>query len=452
MDALRRPFHHRHEAARAGPRTKAARRGPRSLWSSLRREEGQVLVLACGMMVVLLAVAGLSIDLGTGWATKQSARMAASAAAAAGADDLPGSASQAQADALAMAATDGFQSGVGGVTVAVHVPPVSSQSHNGNPDSVEVDITRQWPTDFLQVLGIDRMTVTAQAVATAAPVVAPPCAICVLNPSGGTALEANGVVQVSVQGAGIAVDSTSSAAGVFNGSVAVSAPDIRMAGDYVATGDPSLTPTPQTGAQPVPDPLASVPAPAVTGPLQGSVALASGSETIQPGIYSGIAVSGGDLTLSPGTYVITGAFSVSGDAAVTGDGVTLYFTCSAYSASNPAPCDGSAGGGLTLSGGTNYSLQAPSSGTYQGLTVFYDRGNTAPLTVAGSVTSDGLKGTVYLADGQLVVDGSSEVTEMDSMLIANNVVLNGDGNIAIDYSSADNAPLPPEPGSSVLTE
>jgi hypothetical protein len=416
-------------------------------------EGGQALVVIALATVVVVACAGLAIDLGTVRAAQAAAQAAADAAATAGADDLPGSASAAVADAVAEAQANGYVSGVDGTTVAVNSPPRESRSHNGDPNSVEVIITRQVPTTFLRVLGLGSAQVKAYAVATSSAASGPPCALCVLSPAMPGALDLVGNPSVRITGSGVTVDSQASDGLEANGNATLSSSAIGIVGGYQVTGNVHLTPTPVTGVSPVPDPLASVPPPAVSGPAYGAVtANGNGTTAIDPGIYSTIAVNGNaTLQLAPGTYVITNALLLNGNPTIDGSGVTLYFTCPGYSSADPAPCDGQAGAGLTLNGNPVYDLSAPTSGPYQGLTVFYDRGNTAGLTINGNA-SDDLTGTIYAKSADAVLNGNPGINQLNSLVVVNSATLNGDGQLNISFQQDQNYPVPPHTGSSVLTE
>ena len=123
-----------------------------------------------------------------------------------------------------------------------------------------------------------------------------------------------------------------------------------MGGYQKASGE-TFSPTPNTGAASLADPLAGLAAPSSSGLTNyGSVSLTSGSRTISPGIYSSIKVSNSaSLTMSPGTYIIKGGgFSVSGNANVSGSGVTIY----------------NAGSNCPSTGGTYGSINWSSTGTF----------------------------------------------------------------------------------------
>src|SRR5262249_45311720 len=143
-------------------------------------------------------------------------------------------------------------------------------------------------------------------------------------------------------------------------------------------------------------PLGCLPLPAVVGPVNCTFG-PSTSQTINPGVYNGINAKG-DLTLNPGIYVITGSFQTSSAARVRGSGVTLYFACPKLTAPYWQSCNtsGQSGGTLSLGGSGGFTLAAPTSGTYTGMLVFYDRNNTADVTMTGS-SSYSTSGTIYCA-------------------------------------------------------
>jgi hypothetical protein len=103
---------------------------------------------------------------------------------------------------------------------------------------------------------------------------------------------------------------------------------IDVHGRIQKSGNASLRPAPVAGAAAVPDPLAGLTAPGVSGLTSyGAEVLSSNaSATINPGLYTQIQVSGNArLTMTPGLYVIAGGgFAVSGNASVAGSGVTIH--------------------------------------------------------------------------------------------------------------------------------
>ena len=149
-------------------------------------------------------------------------------------------------------------------------------------------------------------------------------------------------------------------------------------------------------------------------------------------MYGTIQASGnGKLKLNPGTYVVKTKLSVTGNAAIQGTGVTLYFACSAY----PSPC-GSSGASFELTGNGTLAVSPPTSGNFQGITIFYDRAVTTSSSLTGN--SDGFGGTIYMKSAMLQLTGGGGT--IDSVVIANTVKMSGNSTLRINAVAAENHP------------
>ena len=142
------------------------------------------------------------------------------------------------------------------------------------------------------------------------------------------------------------------------------------------------------------------------------------SETIQPGIYSQISVSGNaKLTMSGGIYIIEGGgFSVSGNASVTGSGVMIVNAGSNY------PGTGGTYGSITLGGNGTCNLSPATSGTYAGIVFFQPADNTKALTVTGNAS--GITGTIYAPAAPLSESGNAV---LNASLIVDTLTISGNG-------------------------
>ena len=145
------------------------------------------------------------------------------------------------------------------------------------------------------------------------------------------------------------------------------------------------------------------------------------SATIRPGIYSQISVSGnGTLTLGSGVYIIEGGgFTVSGNANVTGSGVTIFNAGSRY------PTTGGTYGSITLSGNGSFNLSPPTTGTYAGIVIFQSRDNTKALTLSGNAS--GMTGTIYAPAAQVSESGNAQLNaslDVDLLSISGNGIAN----------------------------
>jgi hypothetical protein len=158
--------------------------------------------------------------------------------------------------------------------------------------------------------------------------------------------------------------------------------------------------------------------------------------TLSHGVYESISVSGNaTLTLEPGVYVLTDApgLSITGNGRVVGNGVTVYLACSSY----PTPCAGP-GAPLSLAVNGHYLASAPTSTEYAGLSIFSDRGNTAPIVVANNAGLN-LNGALYAASAPLTVT-SSPGLRVDGLLVVGTLLLDGDGPVDVNYNPS--VPLP----------
>jgi large repetitive protein len=246
--------------------------------------------------------------------------------------------------------------------------------------------------------------------------------ILLLDRTASGALSLSGNAGLNVPG-NIVIDSNSTTAVVASGNAEVESAGLKIVGKYKVSGNASLGGNVTTGAAVVADPLASLAAP-TAGTLRGSINLSSNrSQTIDPGVYTQIKVSGNAiLTMRPGVYIITGGgLSVSGNAAVAGSGVTIYNAGSNF----PAP-------GISLSGNGAINLTAPTTGTYAGVLIFQARDNTRALALSGNADME-MRGIVYAPSAMLTISGNGGLS---LPMIVDSLTLSGN---AASTMSADGA-------------
>lgn len=241
-----------------------------------------------------------------------------------------------------------------------------------------------------------------------------PGSILLLDPNHSDSLSATGNGDITVTGGGsINVDSSSSEDALAGGNGQVSAAQISVHGTpgTKTTGNGKFVGAVTSGAPVVNDPLSTLATPSQP-PRAGSRAIISGHSVVylKPGTYvGGIRVSGQAVVyLEPGIYYLEGGgLTVTGQAQVlmapdaashpssdTGTGVLIYL------ASNQAT------DGITISGQAIVKLQAPTSGIWQGISIFEARTSTAPITVSGSGQLI-LDGTLYAASAKVNVSGNA---------------------------------------------
>ena len=186
----------------------------------------------------------------------------------------------------------------------------------------------------------------------------------------------------------------------------------------------------RTGVPPTPDPLAYLPQP---DPSKMSVqsskkmTVSGGSPTLQPGIYKGgIAVSGqGGLTMQPGIYYMDGGgFSFTGQGSLYAPGVVIF---NAPQNSNDIVSIQGSGKGAVY-------VTPPSTGIYQGISVFQDRNWDTSMNISGNGNFTFL-GTFYAAKAYLKISGNSPSNSIGSQYISRLLSLSGSGGVGITWDT-----------------
>jgi hypothetical protein len=227
----------------------------------------------------------------------------------------------------------------------------------------------------------------------------------------------------------IIVNSIDPEAAIAQGGYVVTAPEYFISGGYTTTGSGTFVGEMHTGRQGLADPLIDVPPPNPTTMVQQSnkkIQYTNGTTTLQPGVYKGgISVSGtGNLVLEPGIYYMDGGgFTFSGQGSLLGEGVMIYND----------PGNGQADG-ISVTGQGSIILSAPTSGIYQGLTFFQERGADVAGNVQGTGGQTDITGTFYFPDAHLQVSGNGGVVNLGSQYISRELTLGGNGTINIQWT------------------
>ena len=390
-------------------------------------ERGQALILFVFGLAALMGFVGLAIDVGLAFVARREMVNAADSAALAGAARLVEGApvSAAIAEAEKFAENNGYSDGAD-VSVAVNIPPTSGLN-SGDSNFVEVVIEQEIGTFFAVALGRDTWEVTARAVAGVETQANAEYALISLNPTASNALDLNGNATVTVNGAGVMVNSNHDHAIDLNGNAALTADVIRVFGGWRTNGNATIDPIP-TNAAPIPDPLAALPVPAVADyTVQSASELrvdANQSVEVDPGIFiDGIQVSGnGQLIMNSGIYFLRGGgLQVSGNGSVSGNAVLIYVTCGSGS------CPSGTSGDVDISGNGIVSLSPMTSGDWAGVTFFQDRNNNQNFRISGNGLA-GTSGAIYARDARVEFNGNASTTVQ---IIADTVRNNGNADISI---------------------
>jgi len=322
------------------------------------------------------------------------------------------------------------------------------------------------PLVFGPVAGVDNINVRRYAIAmthggTGAGVIAlspgktPPYRPGLLI-NGGAILDVNdGIIQVN---------SEASDAIVFKGSsMELSAEELNLCGDIVSPAFDleALDFAIDDDAPPLPDPLCPNPAgctppptwdPAADRSVSGeTLKISSGTHVLEPGYYSGgFDITGGNVTLKPGIYVLgggpqgKGGLVIGGNANFCAKGVMFYITT-----------DGKKYGKVDLAGTGNIRITPPDPdstdfcgadfkypegldfATYSTISIFQDRANYNPARIVGTTLMD-IDGTLYFPRAHVDLTGTGD--GFGNQLIAWTIEISGNSNITINYRGKE--PLP----------
>jgi len=420
-----------------------------------RRRKGTVVVAVGACLIALLSILALSLDGGLLLDKRRQAQGAADAAALAAASELfkayftngalddgplAGKTGPMAGDirkfAKDVAKANGFEDGIDGVTVEVYIPPISGL-FVGQRGHAEVKISTVEHRYFSRVFGpSDDIPISARAVARGKRSTVNN-GIIVLDPDDKGSFSTGGGGTVSVAGtAAVLVNSANSEAMIANGGGTVSSQagyDVTGTPGWSTPGGGSFGGAINSGVDPTPDPLRTIPEPdPATMTVRSTKKLTHSSAstiTLNPGVYiGGISVSGkGNVILNPGIYYMKGGFSFSGQGSITGNGVVIY---------NDPQSNSDA---IDLSGQGAITLTPPTSGPYQGITLFQKREGTIQPTVG--VTGNGtaplyMTGTFYAPSAQLKVTGNGTQDTIGSQYISNTLILGGNGTFKVDWNPA----------------
>jgi hypothetical protein len=421
-----------------------------------KQQAGQAVIMITLGITFLLGLLGLVVDVGYAYYVKQAAQGAADAAVMAAITSAnstrgicgtgvlcqtgyscPSSPTNSTDFGVAClyAGTNGFVNS-GGQTVSI-------SSGTGVPPTAPGITTKHWITatisqklslGFLAALGVN--TGYAYSQSTSAVVVAPsPGCIYVMKPTNTSMTVAGSSSTLINTTCGIFINSSAANALSVSGQASVTASLVDIVGGAQTGGGASVSPMPATGSAAVADPLGNLPAPAFSGCDHTAYTLSGGTTTLSQGVYcGGITLSGSaNVTFNPGTYILNGGgLNVSStNVVLNGNGVTFYNTATV---GNPfAP--------IAFSGGSNITLTAPASGTYQGILFFQDRSistSGGQNSITGQVGAT-LSGTIYMPSGNLTFAGGSSSGALTVAIVAYTFQINGGAYLQGDTSGARTA-------------
>jgi hypothetical protein len=172
------------------------------------------------------------------------------------------------------------------------------------------------------------------------------------------------------------------------------------------------------------DPYANLPTPTVVGSATSVIVNPFGVLNLLPGIYSGMTVKG-TLNLAPGTYVIDGGtLNLSAQAVINGTGVTFVLT------SRTASFRPSSIATITINGGAQWNVTAPTSGTYAGVLMYQDRRAVdGGSNIMNGNSSSILQGALYFPSQELQFQGTVGMNIKCIKLVAKRFTFTGNSTI-----------------------
>lgn len=420
-----------------------------------RLQQGSILVLSAGLMIILVGFLGLVIDGGEIASTERSAQNAADGAALGAAYDILNNGANVgytfPTNATNIASSIAVKNGMASNEVTMtylQANGITTATAASNVAYVKADVSHNFPTLFLPVIGIDSATLTTHA-KVQLNYTPPACAICVLG-SSGTVLTESGATLTTYL-APIVVNSLSANAINITGSGSVVDSQLGGVGPtpaiYVGTGGTwgnpgggTYTPTP-TNAIPIADPLFGLVQPPDGGKApttnQGdAIITSSGNATLSPGIYGKLEYTGsGKLTFNPGTYIVTTDLLFNAGGKVDGTaGVTFYLACSSY----PTPCTagGQAGASFTFTNNGRVNLYGEAAGgEYPGMLLMADRNNTSAINWSPSSNTSTI-GTIYAATSPVTIGGAGYAAY--GQIVVNTLTVNTSAAMTVAYYSTQN--------------
>jgi Flp pilus assembly protein TadG len=409
---------------------------------------GAIVVLVAVCLTAILTFVAIAIDGGSLLEQRRKSQSTADAAALAAAETLfrkyptnkgLDADSSAATAAMAIAAANGYSNDGTTSVVTVRTSPAA---YSGGPNQgqplpkgyVEVSVQYNHGRYFSRVVGMGSIPVKARAVARGSWAPAN-VGIHVLDLHDSASLTATGESSVTVSGgAAVIVNSDASDAATSTGGTLTADNFDITGGSSVSGGKGGFFGGLNYGREPQPDLLRNIPQPKMgdySEQSNGPKHYSNGNRTISPGVYhGGITITGqANVTMLPGVYYMDGGgFSFGGQGNLIANGVMIY----------NAPKGPSHSISISGSGGGSVTMTPPTSGLYQGLTLFQNRSAENELSVTGN-GGFSIKGTFYAAGALMKVGGGGN-SQIGSQYISNNLSIVGNGGMKIDYNPAEVIP------------
>jgi Flp pilus assembly protein TadG len=376
-------------------------------------------------MTILIGMISLGVEVSYLLLSHRQMQSAADGAALAGADALSvGNTSAIATEADAVAAADGFTSGVNGVVVTISNPPADG-AHAG--DSTAVEATVAQPQSLTLITLFRSGTISVSATAVAQVVSAGLYCSLSLDSSAAAALSLSNSAQLLTNtNCGVAVDSLSSSAITMTNSAIIGGPVLDHGGaslsNSAAFTNSSVTKYGGVTADPYAN-VALLTAPSCTS--QSGTVSGSGSLHLKQDSSAGTTFCSGwsfsnsaTVTLDPGIYYVDSQLNISNSVRVNGTGGVTIVVNGTYA--------------MSISNSAVINLTAPTSGPYAGLAFFGPRNSSSAVTqtLGSNSATLNITGAIYFPSQTLHMTNSASVgapacTQViaDVIIVSNSVTL-----------------------------
>lgn len=383
-------------------------------------DRGNIAVMAALSMSLVVGGAGFGVETGYWYYEQVRMQQAADAAAYTAAVELRAGSGEAktEAGATAAATSNGWRATTD--TIEVISP---SPSRAGDPNSVDVELTRTIPRAFTALF--DDTPVVVRVKATAAYSTAGNACVLALDKSASQAIKFSGSSTADMQGCVVMANSVANDAVYTDGNASVIAPCIlAVGGADIDVDKVELTQCSSvlTNQSPAADPYKDVPYP-TTGPC---VNFGGG---FTPGTcYKSNLSLNGDVDIPDGVYVIDGvSLKINAGAHVTGENVTFVLLN---------------GASLEFNGNATIQLSAPTTGTYKGMLFMGSRTSSAGGINRFNGTADSkLTGALYFPKQNVEYKGNFSGNGGCTQIVANQVEWSGNTHFTVDCTAHGLEPI-----------
>nr|WP_137678011.1 Tad domain-containing protein [Parerythrobacter lutipelagi] len=397
----------------------------RTLRKLMRNRDANVLMISAIGAASMVGAAGIGVDTVQWYLWNRQLQQAVDSGALAGALSM-----HQGANVTTTATGEIDRNFVDGFTVERIVTPPQQGDYAGDTAAVEVVATTSRKLPFSSLFLESAPTIRVRSVA-ATVAGAEHCVIALAE--NGTGIYVHGTADVNL-GCGAAANSKVASAVDLTGSSILNADPISAVGgiEYGDRNIPSDTTLLPYGL-PVVDPLASrtlAPPSSPAGCTYNNYTVQpSQNTTIYPGRYcNGLSLKG-TVTMSPGVYIIDrGAFDVSSQANVIGEGVTIVLT--GTTSANVAE--------IKINGGAELDLRAPTKledPDWYNILFFQDPMGSGVENIINGGSDLNFEGIVYFPNGNVRFNGNAGQHANCLLMVAQRVNFSGTSSLDNDCSS-----------------